>query len=428
MRSRRILAENILALSVVQMLSYAAPLITVPYLVRVLGPTYFGMVSFAQGIVLYFDFATDYGFNFSATRAIAACGTDAAGVSRIFWATLCAKCLLMCANGLLFALLVALVPQLHHAAPLFAVTFLYVFGTAMFPLWLFQGLEKLKLAAALVGTARLFTVPALLLFVRRPADYVTAGAIQASVEVVAAVLALPWLIKGARLTWRKPSWSDIIDSLKQGWPLFLSGSALFVSTSNVTVILGFTAGQTQVGYFSAADKLIKAAVSALNPIGQALYPHLTGIKMRSKDHALRLIRQSFVAMGVFALLISFVTFFFARPICDIVLGPSFAQSAPVLEWLSPLPFLLAMTNVLGTQTMLVFEMDRVFTRIMVRNVVIALPLMILANTVLGATGAAAATSLTTLFLVAAMAATLQAHSLPVWRNLWPKDLSATGVH
>ena len=87
-----------------------------------------------------------------------------------------------------------------------------------------------------------------------------------------------------------------------------------------------------------------------------------------------------------------------------------------------------MTNVLGTQTMLVFEMDRVFTRIMVRNVVIALPLMILASTVFGATGAAAATSLTTLFLAAAMAATLQAHSLPVWRNLLPKDLSTTGVH
>ena len=65
---------------------------------------------------------------------------------------------------------------------------------------------------------------------------------------------------------------------------------------------------------------------------------------------------------------------------------------------------------------------------LVRNVAIALPLIILASTVFGATGAAAATSLTTLFLVAAMAATLQAHSLPVWRNLWPKDLSTTGVH
>ena len=171
MRPRRILTENILALGVLQLLNYAAPLITVPYLVRVLGPAYFGMVSFAQAVVLYFDFATDYGFNFSATRAIAACGDDVASISRIFWATFYAKCMLMCGNGLLFALLVLLVPQLRQAAALLTVTFLYVFGTTMFPLWLFQGLEKLKLAAALVGTARLFTVPALFLFVRGPGDY-----------------------------------------------------------------------------------------------------------------------------------------------------------------------------------------------------------------------------------------------------------------
>lgn len=428
MRSRRVLTENILALGVLQMLNYAAPLITVPYLVRVLGPAYFGMVSFAQAVVLYFDFATDYGFNFSATRAIAACGDDVASVSRIFWATFYAKCLLMCGNGLLFAFLVFLVPQLRQAAALLTVTFLYVFGTTMFPLWLFQGLEKLKLAAALVGTARLFTVPALFLFVRGPGDYLTAGAIQASVEAVAAVLALPWLVKRARLIWRKPSLYDVLDSFKQGWPLFLSGSALFVSTSNATVILGFTAGQTQVGYFSAADKLIKAAVSALNPIGQALYPHLTGIKMRSRDRALRLIRKSFVAMGALALLISLATFLFARPVCAIVLGHSFAQSTSVLEWLAPLPFLLALTNVLGTQTMLVFEMDRVFTRIMIRNVAIALPVVILASAFWGAIGAAAATSLMAALLVSAMAATLHAQGLPIWRNLFSKALPVTGVH
>jgi O-antigen/teichoic acid export membrane protein len=336
--------------------------------------------------------------------------------------------MLMCANGLLFALFVAVVPQLRHAAALLTVTFLYVLGTTMFPLWLFQGLEKLKLAAALVGTARLLAVPALFFFVRGPGDYVSAGAIQASVEAVAAVLALPWLMRGARLIWKRPSLSDMINSLRQGWPLFLSGSALFLSTSNATVILGFTAGQTEVGYFSAADKLIKAAVAALNPIGQALYPHLTGIKMRSTDQALRLIRKSFVAMGAFALLLSLVTFLFARPICDIVLGRSFAQSIAVLEWLSPLPLLLGLTNLLGTQTMLVFEMDRAFSRIMLRNLVVALPLMILASAIFGAVGAAAATSLMAVFLVIAMAAALHAQGLPIWRNLFSKTLPLTEVH
>jgi len=73
-------------------------------------------------------------------------------------------------------------------------------------------------------------------------------------------------------------------------------------------------------------------------------------------------------------------------------------------------------------------MDRVFTRIMLRNVVVALPVMILASMFWGAIGAAAATSLMAALLVFAMAATLHAQDLPIWRNLFSKALPVTGVH
>jgi PST family polysaccharide transporter len=335
--------------------------------------------------------------------------------------------MLLCTNGILFSILIVFVPQLHAAIELLAVNFLYVLGTTAFPLWLFQGLEKLRLAAALIGVARLLTVPALFVFVRQASDYVIAGAIQASVEGVAAILALPFLIRGARLIWRKPSLSDIAACLKQGWPLFLSGSAYFLSMSNATVILGFAAGQTQVGYFSAADKLIKAAVSALNPIGQALYPHLAGVKTRSRELALQLIRRSFLAMGALSMLISLATFFLARPVCAIVFGHSFAQSAEVLKWLSPLPLLFGLMNILGTQTMLVFEMDRLFAKVMLRNAAITLPLMVLASIAFGAVGAAAASVVVAASLVAAMARALQTQGLPIWRDAPWKPVSPEAV-
>jgi PST family polysaccharide transporter len=56
----RRLAENIAALSVVQFLNYVAPLITIPYLVRILHPAQFGLLSFSQGIVLCFSVITDW--------------------------------------------------------------------------------------------------------------------------------------------------------------------------------------------------------------------------------------------------------------------------------------------------------------------------------------------------------------------------------
>ena len=416
MRGRRILAENVLALSLLQLLQYAAPLVTVPYLVRVLGPGKFGLLSFAQGIVLYFDLATDYGFNLSTTRAIAADRASPEAISRLFWSTMCAKCGLMCASALVLSLLVAAIPKLRHESLLFAVNFLYILGTTLFPMWLFQGLEKLKLAAALAGIVRLLTVPAIFILVRHPSDYVIAGALQASVEFVAGILALPFLVKDFSLRWIRPSFADVVGGLKTGWPPFLSASALFLSTSTTTTILGFAAGNVQVGYFSAADKLIRASTAALNPLGQALYPHLAGVKMRSRDSALHLIRKSLTLTGTLSFLISVAVFFAARPITTLVLGPSFAPSAEVLRWMFLLPFLFGLMNVLGTQTMLVFEMDTVLTRIMLRSAIFGVPITALLSARFGAVGAAASSVFFAASVVIAMIAALRTHNLHVWRN------------
>ena len=133
MSGNRRLAENIAALSLVQFLNYVAPLVTVPYLVRILHPAQFGLLSFSQGIVLCFCVITDYGFDFTATRAIAANRDHDAAIRRIAWTTLCAKLLLLCASACVLALLVATVPKLRETPQLFAASFLYVLGTATFP-------------------------------------------------------------------------------------------------------------------------------------------------------------------------------------------------------------------------------------------------------------------------------------------------------
>jgi O-antigen/teichoic acid export membrane protein len=405
-----------MSLAVLQGLNYAAPLITLPYLVRVLQPAHFGLLSFAQGIVLYFDFFTDFGFNFSQTRAVAACRQEPESVSRIFWSTIYAKALLMCVSAVALTLLVAFTPTLRETPGLYAVNFLYVIGTTFFPIWLFQGLERLKLAAGLFGVARLLTIPALFVFVRRPEDYVIAGAIQASVEVTASILAWPFVLRRIGLSWQRPSVLDIKDTLTRAWPLFLSASALQISASSTVVLLGFTAGKIEVGYFSAADKLIKASVAALNPLSQALYPHITAAKLRSSTLALHLIRKSLIVVSILSTSVSIVTALWARPLCHLVLGKSFDHSVAVLQCLSPLPLLFGLTSVFGTQTMLVFEMDALLSKIMLLSAALALPLTLVLSIFFGAVGAAIASVTTAGFIVAAMSYGLRINGMHVWRH------------
>jgi polysaccharide transporter, PST family len=424
MNPRRRLRENIASLAALQLLSYAAPLLTVPYLVRVLGPAQFGLLSFAQGIVLYFDLVTDYGFNFSSTRAIAAQRHTPEAVSRIFWSTIYAKLILMFGSGLVLTALVALTPKLREAPHLYAASFLYVVGTAFFPSWLFQGLEQIKIAAFALGVARLLTVPALFVCVRHENDFVTAAAIQASVQIVATMLVAPVVWKRAAIAWHQPSLADIAHTFRQGWPLFISGSALYLCTSSTTVMLGFVAGKAEVGYFSAADKLIKAAISLLSPVSQALYPHITAMKVESASSALLLIRKGFVSIGLLSLSVSVSVLLLAPFLCRVFLGASFGASVDVLRWLSPLPLLFGLMAVFGTQTMLVFEMDSMMSRIMLASAALGIPLSVALSSLFGAQGAAAASVALATLMVLAMMASLRLRGLKVWQRYAPETFPA----
>ena len=94
------LAINIFWLYALQGLNYLIPAAMLPYLVRVLGIEQYGLISFAQSIAQYFIIATDYGFNLSATRAIAQNRQDKEEVARVFWITISIKMFLLVIGGL----------------------------------------------------------------------------------------------------------------------------------------------------------------------------------------------------------------------------------------------------------------------------------------------------------------------------------------
>jgi len=418
------LGRNVLALSVLQIMNYAVPLVTVPYLTRVLGPERFGLMAFAQAVIVYFDLITDYGFNLSATRKIASALGDRTEVSRIFWSTLVTKVCLMVACALVLGLALETIPALRHEALLYSASFLTVVGTAFFPVWFFQGTEQLKFVTMGQSTARLLSLPVMFLCVKQSGDYALAALIQGSVPVLAALIVAPAIWKQIRMYSSWPSMRDIHSCLRDGWHLFVSNTAMYLFSSTTVVLLGLVAGNAQVGYYSAADKLIRAGNALMNPITQALYPHLNSLRVTSEQATLRLIRKSLTLVGCTTLVASIGTFLLAGPISHLLLGNRFGPSVAVLQCMCPLLFLLGVSNILGTQTMLVFGLDSLVSRIILLSAIVSGVSTVLLASRWGAPGAAVATTGSALLMMLLMIAALRRARLAVWREV--REAAAVG--
>ncbi len=401
--ARASLGRNIAAMALLQALNYLVPLATVPYLVRVLGPSGFGSLSFAQAVVLYFDLLTNYGFNLSATRAVARQAQNPTALARIFWETVTAKSILMLLSAGGLGLIVATTPRMRVDAGVYAGWFLTVVGTVTLPVFFFQGIERMAPVTAAHGAARILSVPMLFILVRHAGDYGRAAVIQGSVPVVASVFLVPTVRKlvGPRPQW--PARTELRRAFRDGRRLFLADAGLTLSITAVPIVLGFVAGNIEVGFYSAADKIVRAASAALNPIAQALYPRLNHLKTHSLPGAIGLMRASFVWICGAALIVSLSAFLFAHSVGPALWGEAFGRSVVVLRLMAPLPVLLALINILGIQTMLVFEMDASLSHIVLWGAVMSAALTAALGAKFGATGAAAATLMAMFAVVARLA-------------------------
>ena len=280
-------AKNALLMYGVQVSSIVLPLITLPYLSRVLSPAHIGLISFAQSFIWYFQTLTEYGFNLTATRQVAIHLNEPERVAEIFRATFGAKLLLTVAGFLLLTGAVVFTPRLRVDWPVFFIAFLGVVSNLLFPLWLYQGLQKIQFVAVRDLSSKLLSVVALLVFVRSDEDYLLAAAIPSLGLLAAGLVGLTQAVKLLEEPYRPPTVGDILGALKAGWPVFLSMAALSLTTSTNMFILGWIATKEEVAYFGQAQRIIVALRGLVAPMSMAIYPHIShkaSVSKKAADH------------------------------------------------------------------------------------------------------------------------------------------------
>jgi len=361
--NKKVLAENFLSLSFLQVANYILPLVTLPYLVRVLGPATYGVVIFVTIIIEYCIIFSDYGFNFSASRKISVFRDDMKKIGDVFNNVFFVKLFLMLAVFLAVMCFVVLVPKLR------AYWFLYIFasgtlvGRNIFPTWFFQGMERMKYTAILsILSKTIFTV-LIFIVVRKETDYAYVIILNALGSMVAGILSLAIVRSHFGISIRRPSFTGMVEEIKEGWHLFVTVITYVVYSMGVPVILGLFTDYAAVGYYGAGEKIVRAIEQMLAPLQQSVYPHISKLASESRIAAVRFIRRLAEVMGSVTFLLSLLLFVFAPAICGIVLGRGFPGSVIVVRILSFVIFARSLGQVFLAQTMLNFGEDKDVFRI-----------------------------------------------------------------
>jgi PST family polysaccharide transporter len=335
------LRQNLLALYLLQAANYGMPMLIVPFLVRAVGIENFGLIAFAQAVIQYFVFAVDSGFNNNATREIAVHSHQPGAVLEIYWATQTIRAVMLLLATVVFVLLLLLVPRFGVHWQLYLLSYLTVLGTFVFSPWLYQGLERMRLMAALQVSGRILAVVALVVLIRESDDYILAAGIQASATLVSGLLGFVICLRSGMLRWQRPTTAAIRRIWHQGRPLFWSEFLGTCVSNSGIFVLGLVASSGVVGAYAAIEKLVRALMSGYLPISQALLPRVA-IRLSLAS----LIRQTrrrlrMLTVGLFAVAVvgASMVSVYASSLLAVIFGPDLAQHGTllaVLIWVLPL--------------------------------------------------------------------------------------------
>lgn len=399
LHKNRQLIENFFSLSVLNALNVLLPLITLPYILYVIGKGNYGAYSYIYTIIQYVILFSTYGFNFSATKQISQCRDNAEAVSRIYSAVTAGKAVIAVALILLLLLFSNFVLKDSAGVLMFLYGLGMVVGDVFTPVWLFQGMERMKYMTIVNASSKiLFTI--LIFIVIRSADdanllillnscgYILAGALS---------LLLVYRQFNLRLQWVK--WHDIALQLKDGSAVFGSTFGMNLYRNANIIILKQFVGDDIVGLYSAAEKVVKGFQSIISPAAQALFPHLSlRFKGQSYESNVALLRKISVPFTAVVLVVTLLVYIFAPLICDILCGKEFVAAVPLIRIMTLVIFFGEINYLVGIVGLINMNGQNFFFRSVIIIGLFSVAFMLLLAPTYGADAAAWAMSFSEILL------------------------------
>lgn len=392
-RDGKRLVKNFGYLSLLELTSHLFPLITLPYLGRVIGVEGFGILAVGAAVISYVQSITKYGFEYSSVRDVARYRDDIEEVSKKVSLTYFSKFFLMMVSVLILGICCLTIPFLRDNSLVIWCTFLLVPGVVLNPDWVFQAFEDMHFITIRSLIAKTITTAFIFVLIKHKEDYLWQPVLEAIGVILPSLMGMYMMHRKYGIHIVVPSLRSIIKELKDGFNMFVTVFLPTIYTHLNVLLLGSVQGTFATGIYNGGTKFTGLAFSVFKLISRTVYP-LFSRKMN--QHALY-VRVS-LALSV---CISLLFFFFAKPLVLLLLGPEFEETIKVLRIVAFTPIAMSLMNSYGVNYLVLKNKENLMSRIIIIVTCIGLVLGITGAVLFSYIGVAVA-SLTTQFIRAGL--------------------------
>lgn len=370
--------------------SVVFPLITFPYVSRILLPVGIGKVASAMGVANYFSMVSMLGIPTYGIRACAQVRDDKEKLSRTVQEILILNCAMTLIVYIVFGISLYAVPQFAEDRTLLIVMSSAIILNVIGVNWLYSALEEYAYITAASLVFKVIAVSGMFLLVHEKEDYIIYGALMVTSNLGSYVV--NFLRLGKYISLKPMGRYDLKRHIKPIGVFCAMTVASSIYTNLDTVMLKFISGDEQTGYYNAAIYVKTALVSLVISLGTVLLPRLSyyiekGMQKEFKrmtSHAL-----SFVLMVSLPFTVYFMMF--AKEGIGFLSGPAYAPAAVSMRLIMPTVIFIGLSNILGMQILVPTGRERNVLLAVIVGSVVDLIINLMFIPVLGASGAAIGT-------------------------------------
>lgn len=338
------------------MLTLILPLVTIPYISRILGAEGIGTYSYSYSLALYFTYITMLGLNNYGNRTIASVQDNLTKRSEKFFEIFSMQGMFFVISLMLY---IVYLFTLSGDKIVALIQIIFLFSSLFDINWFFFGMEQFQLTVFRNAIVKLVSVVLIFCLVRDSDDIYIYTLIM-SLSYLVSQLWL-WLYLKKYVTYTKVNFKNIIKHIKPNLVLFIPVISVSIYRIIDKIMLGNMASLCELGYYENAEKIVNVPIALFTAVGVVMLPRMTSLhSLNNKQMSEKYIDITMFTVLAFSIGALFGIIAIASEFSLLFFGNEFLKAGTIIKFLSPTIVILGFGNVIRTQILIPNKQDRIY--------------------------------------------------------------------